>query len=109
MLPSLSILFPYTTLFRSSSLSLRNESMSENNESDFFTTDNQRFSASDVRNESEAEGLEGNIELTLNKKFAKRFRELDVVYQLGYTETDRENTLNSNQFFGQFVTPDSIF
>lgn len=98
-----------TKLKLKSSLSLRNESMSENNESDFFTTDNQRFSASDVRNESEAEGLEGNIELTLNKKFAKRFRELDVVYQLGYTETDRENTLNSNQFFGQFVTPDSIF
>lgn len=98
-----------TKLKLKSNLIIRNESMTEESTSDFYTTDEQRFSASNVKNESEAEGLEGNIELTLNRKFAKRFRELDVVYQLGYTETDRDNTLNSNLYFGQFVTADSTF
>lgn len=87
----------------------RNESSLNTNASDFFTTDDQRFSATNVRNESEATGLDGNVELEMNKKFEKRFRELDVVYQFGYTEMDRDNTLNSDLYFGQFNVPDSVY
>jgi len=98
-----------TKLKLKSNLILRNESGSENSSSDFYTSDGQRFSATDVKNESEATGMEGNVELELNKKFEKRFRELDVVYQFGYTESDRDNTLNSDLYFGQFNVPDSVF
>ncbi|HZH87212.1 MAG TPA: outer membrane beta-barrel protein [Brumimicrobium sp.] len=98
-----------TKLKLKSNLIVRNESTSSESTSDFYTSDLQRFSASTVKNESEADGLEGNIELELNKKFKKRFRELDLVYQLGYTETDRDNTLNSNLYFGQFAVPDSTY
>jgi hypothetical protein len=98
-----------TKLKLKSNIILRNESSLTTNASDFLTKDEQRFSATDVRNESKADGLEGNVELELNKKFEKRFRELDVIYQLGYTETDRDNTLNSNLYFGQFIIPDSIY
>src|SRR5690554_2745126 len=98
-----------TKLKLKSNLIIRNEAMNEESESDFFTANQQRFSATDVVNTSEADGLEGNVELTMNRKFNKRFRELDVVYQLGYTEADRNNTLKSNLFFGQFETADSTF
>lgn len=98
-----------TKLKMKSNLTVRNENSLDEKSSDFYTSDDQRFSSTDVRNETEAEGLEGNLELELNKKFKKRFRELDVLYQLGYTEADRDNTLNSELYFGQFATPDSIF
>ena len=98
-----------TKLKLKSNLILNNESISENNASNFFTSKDQRFSETNVRNETEADGLEGNVDLELNKKFKKRFRELDVVYQLGYSEADRNNSLNSDMYFGQFNTPDSIY
>ncbi|PKR80572.1 hypothetical protein CW751_09365 [Brumimicrobium salinarum] len=98
-----------TKLKMKSNLTLRNENILDDNTIDFYNSNNKRFSASTVRNETEAEGLEGNVELELNKKFEKRFRELDVLYQLGYTESDRDNTLNSELYFGQFITPDSIY
>ncbi|RFC53417.1 TonB-dependent receptor [Brumimicrobium aurantiacum] len=98
-----------TKLSMKSNLTVRNEESLNTNESNFLNTDGQRFSATNVRNESKADGLEGNVELELNKKFKKRFRELDVLYQFGYTEMERNNGLNSELYYGQFATPDSIF
>jgi len=98
-----------TKLKLKSNLVLRNETTLEESSSQFYNSGQQRFSSTSIRNESEATGMEGNVELELNKKFKKRFRELDVVYQLGYTEIDRDNTLNSDLYFGQFIVPDSVF
>ena len=98
-----------TSLKLKSNLVLRKESMNEDNLSNFFTANQYRFSSSTVKNESDADGLEGNVELAFKRKFEKRNRELDLKYQFGYTKNDRNNLLNSNLYFGQFNTPDSIF
>lgn len=92
-----------------SNLILRNEEKFENNSSESYTSNMLKFSAINLNNYTTAKGLDGNIELDINRKFKKKFRELDFIYQLGHTESDRDNTLNSNLYFSQFITPDSVF
>lgn len=87
----------------------RNEENIEDDTSDFLSSNGTRFSATNVHNETEGEGLESNVELFFKKDFAKRNRTFDALYQFGYTTTDRNNTLQSEMFYGQFNTPDSIF
>lgn len=98
-----------TSLKLRSNLTFRKENEEEENSSDFFTNEGVRFSNTTVDNKSNAEGLESNIELEFKKKFAKRNRSFDALYQFGYTQSDRNNTLKSDMFTGQSVTPDSIF
>lgn len=98
-----------TTLKLKSNLIFRNEEDDRSSTSEYFDSEGNKFSGTEVRDISEAKGMDANVELALKRTFEKRFRELEVKYQFGYTTMDRESGLNSDLYFGQFNTPDSTF
>jgi len=98
-----------TNLEVKSNLILREESLEEENSTDFISASDVLTNATDVNNSSNAEGLEGNVDLRLVRKFNKRNREFIAQYQYGYTEQERENFMQSNIRFFAFPVPDSTF
>ena len=98
-----------TQLNVKSNITQRNEEIDENNSTNFFAASGDSTNATNVTNESEADGLEGNVDAKLVRKFAKEDRELSLQYQLGYTETDRENFMQSNILSFTQSVPDSSF
>jgi len=98
-----------TSLSFKSNLIIRKEHSDRDNTSDFILGENIRFSNTDLHNKTTGEGLDGNLELKFKKKFDKRGRELDLMYQFGYTESDRNNTLMTDMYFLQFLVPDSVY
>lgn len=99
-----------TKLELKSNFTLHDETSESNNTSNYLDSHRNAFSANTVRNSSEANGLEGNLELNFEKEFAKRFRELEINYQFGYTQSDRDNITDTKlqYFFGNF-TLDSTY
>lgn len=84
-----------TSLDIKSNLTLREEFDENENSTSFFDTESVLRNATSVQNVSTAQGLEGNINAKLTRKFMKRNRKLEVEYQFGYSENDRENFMNS--------------
>lgn len=99
-----------TTIKLKSNLTLRNESGSSDNITNYLDSHSNRFSGNHVKNSSETSGLEGNIDLKFDKEFAKRFRKLTLDYQFGYTKNDQDNTTKSElQYMLGGFTLDSTF
>jgi hypothetical protein len=98
-----------TKLELKSNLTVREETVEEENETKFLSANRDSTNATNVKNTSAADGLEGNVDAKLVHEFDKRNRELMVQYQLGYTETDRENFMQSNILFYELPIPDSTF
>ncbi len=98
-----------TTLELKSNLTVREEEIEEDNETTFYSALRDSTNATNVTNSSTAGGLETNVDARLVHEFKKRNRELMVQYQLGYTETDRENFMESNILFYELPIPDSSY
>ncbi len=98
-----------TSLEVKSNLTVREEEIEEENETTFYSQLRDSTNATNVTNSSTANGLEANVDAKLVHEFKKRNRELMVQYQLGYTDTDRENFMESNILFYEFPIPDSTF
>ena len=98
-----------TKLELKSNFTAREEQIEENNSTVFFSENGDSTNATNVTNLNNASGLETNVDAILKHDFDKRDRELMVQYQLGYTETNRENFMESNILFYALPTPDSTF
>ena len=98
-----------TKLELKSNLTVREEEIEEENETSFYSANRDSTNATNVENSSTADGLEANVDARLTHEFKKRNRELEVQYQLGYSETDRENFMQSNILFYELPIPDSTF
>lgn len=98
-----------TSLELKSNVTLRGEELEENNSTNFYSQLRDSTNATNVRNTSTADGLESNVDVLFKHDFEKRNRELEVQYQFGYTDSDRENFMQSNILFYELPLPDSTF
>ena len=87
-----------TSLEFKANATLRSDKEVSENETDFYSFSNIRTNGTTVRNESTAEGVESNINVKLIRKFNKRNRKFVAEYQYGYSESERENFMQSEVF-----------
>ncbi len=80
------------------------------NISDFFTSDGVRTIGTEVFNNSESDGLSGGGFARLVREFKKPRRELELRYDMSFTDNTTESNLDSyTQYIGGVLPNDSIF
>ena len=78
-----------------SNLTIQDEFDVNSNTSQFFDANGNPTNLTEVENESNADGIEANINAKLIRNFNTRNRKLIVEYQMGYSENERINFMES--------------